>query len=129
MFLVLFWPCLVLLHGLEAPRGPTEETFSLFSPPTGHEVLSQSTLLLPHLQVQLLAPLHLVARPVELLLDRQTRVIVALKEVLEVEDEVDDGAGPCLENLYFPIVEGLSANLLMALMTSYLPWREDRRGT
>ena len=51
----------------------------------------------PHLQVLLLAPLHLAAQPVELLLDPQTRVIVALKEVLEVEDEVDDGAGPCLE--------------------------------
>src|SRR5215216_357038 len=60
----------------------------------------------PHLQVLLLAPLHLVAQPVELLLDRQTRVIVALKEVLEVEDEVDDGAGPCLEKLYLPIVAG-----------------------
>jgi len=66
---------------------------------------------------------------VELLLDRQARVIVALKEVLEVEDEVDDGAGPCLEKLYLPSSRGLSPNLLMALMTSYLPWREDRRGT
>jgi hypothetical protein len=91
--------------------------------------ISQSTLTPPHLQVLLLAPQHLVAQPVELLLDRQTRVIVALKEVLEVEDEVDDGAGPCLEKLYLPIVAGLSPNLLMALMTSYLPWREDRRGT
>jgi hypothetical protein len=43
---------------------------------------------------------------VELLLDPQTRVIVALKEVLEVEDEVDDGAGPCIEKLYLPIVAG-----------------------
>ena len=36
--------------------------------------------------------------------------------------------GLALRSFISPSSRGLSPNLLMALMTSYLPWREDRRG-